>query len=173
MFSRWTRHCACRRVSSWHDSSCASFLFIFALGFTFNLFARESTLLDSGWRFRGRNHRLRQAMSQRMRIGLIPIGRRFPPAQLGLGTGAGRKKLLSRAGLVSARTGHRAGIRQRYFLRFEAASLVADVYLNGNRWANIAAASARFALKSRATCRQRHEPARRAREQQMEPDSRR
>jgi len=53
MCNRWTRRCACRPVSSWHDLLMRRLsLFVSALAFSFVSSARESTLLDSGWRFK-------------------------------------------------------------------------------------------------------------------------
>ena len=49
-------------------------IFIMALGFSFNLFARESTLLDSGWRFKSGEVQRRAIELQRRRLagGFIP-----------------------------------------------------------------------------------------------------
>src|SRR5208282_1262950 len=105
-------------------------IFIAAFVFTFNLFARESTLLDSGWRFQsgdvtnaaqpGFNDGDWQTVS-------IPHNWGWEEAQQGKdfyrGPGWYRREL----NLGAPEAG------KRYFLRFEAASLVADVYLNGER----------------------------------------
>jgi len=102
-------------------------VFIFALVLNFNLFSRESMLLDSGWRFKsgettnaaqpGFNDSDWQAVS-------IPHNWGWEEAQQGKdfyrGPGWYRRELN-----LTPETG------KRYFLRFEAASLVADVYLNG------------------------------------------
>jgi beta-galactosidase len=104
-------------------------IFISALVFTFHLLARESTRLDSGWRFKseevtnatqpGFNDGNWQAVS-------IPHNWGWEEAQQGndfyRGPGWYRRELS-----IPPKAG------QRYFLRFEAASLVADVYLNGER----------------------------------------
>ena len=109
-------------------------LFVLALVFSFNSFARESTLLDSDWRFmQGDPAGLSgQAMSptdpnwidSSWQAVSIPHCWGWEEAQQGKdyyrGPGWYRRELdiTSEAG-------------KRYFLRFEAASLVADVYLNG------------------------------------------
>jgi beta-galactosidase len=110
------------------------FLFVLALVFSLNVFARESTLLDSGWRFlQGDPTGLAgQAMSpadpnwidSSWQAVSIPHCWGWEEAQQGKdfyrGPGWYRRELA-----VTPETG------KRYFLRFEAASLVADVYLNG------------------------------------------
>ena len=108
--------------------------FVLALIFSFNSFARESSLLDSGWRFmQGDPAGLSgQAMSpadpnwidSSWQAVSIPHCWGWEEAQLGKdfyrGPGWYRRELN-----VTPEAG------KRYFLRFEAASLVADVYLNG------------------------------------------
>jgi beta-galactosidase len=105
-------------------------IFISTFVFTFHLLARESTLLDSGWRFKsgevtnaaqpGFNDSDWQAVS-------LPHNWGWEEAQQGKdfyrGPGWYRRDLS-----LGAPEGDK-----RYFLRFEAASLVADVYLNGER----------------------------------------
>ncbi len=86
-------------------------LLILTLGFSCNLFAREDTLLDSGWRFKSGDSTNAaqpafddgdwQAVS-------IPHNWGWEEAQAGQG-------LLPRAGLVSARTGPHAASRQTLF----------------------------------------------------------
>ena len=103
-------------------------IFISALILSGNLLARENTLLDSGWRFKsgeitnagqsGFNDSDWQAVS-------IPHNWGWEEAQQGKdfyrGPGWYRRDL----NIGAPQPG------KRYFLRFEAASLVADVYLNG------------------------------------------
>ena len=110
-----------------------SFL-VFALAFSFNPIARESTLLDSGWRFmQGDPAGLSgQAMNpadpnwidSSWQSVSIPHNWGWENAQQGKdyyrGPGWYRRELD-----IAPEAGN------RYFLRFEAASLVADVYLNG------------------------------------------
>ena len=98
-----------------------------ALGFSFNLFARESTLLDSGWRFKsGETTNAAQAdfNDSDWQAVSIPHNWGWEQAQEGKdfyrGPGWYRRELD-----LTPKTG------KRYFLRFEAASLVAGVYLNG------------------------------------------
>jgi len=109
-------------------------VFVLALILSFNSFARESTLLDSGWRFMQGDPAgvAGQAMSpadanwidSSWQTVSIPHNWGWENAQEGKdyyrGTGWYRRELN-----VTPETG------KRYFLRFEAASLVADVYLNG------------------------------------------
>ena len=104
-------------------------IFILALVFSFNLFARESTLLDSGWRFKSGE------VTNAAQTGVsttgdwqavsIPHNWGWEEAQQGKdyyrGPGWYRREL----NIGTPQTG------KRYFLRFEAASSVADVYLNG------------------------------------------
>ncbi|HEY1718827.1 MAG TPA: beta galactosidase jelly roll domain-containing protein, partial [Verrucomicrobiae bacterium] len=109
-------------------------IFVVALVFSFNSFARENTLLDSDWKFQlGDFTTLSgQAVSpadvnwidSNMQTVSIPHNWGWEQAQAGKnyyrGPGWYRRELD-----VAPETG------KRYFLRFEAASLVADVYLNG------------------------------------------
>jgi beta-galactosidase len=103
-------------------------IFIFALIFAFNLAARESTLLDSGWRFKPGE--AANAAQSDFNDGdwpavSIPHNWGWEEAQQGKdfyrGPGWYRRDLNPGA--------PQSG--KRYFLRFEAASSVADVYLNG------------------------------------------
>jgi beta-galactosidase len=110
------------------------YLSVLALVFSFNLFARESTLLDSGWHFMQGDPAgvAGQAMSpadpnwidSSWQAVSIPHCWGWEEAQQGKdfyrGPGWYRRELD-----VTPEAG------KRYFLRFEAASLVADVYLNG------------------------------------------
>ena len=103
-------------------------LFFLALTFSFSSFARENTLLNSGWRFKlgeadgaataGFKDNLWQPVS-------IPHNWGWEDAQQGKeyyrGPGWYRREL----NIGAAETG------KRYFLRFEAAGSVAGVYLNG------------------------------------------
>ena len=112
-------------------------IFVFALVFSFNLCARESTLLDSGWRFmQGDPAGLSgQAMSpadvnwidSNWQTVSIPHNWGWEEAQQGKdfyrGPGWYRRDL----NIGAPQSG------KRYFLRFEAASQVADVYLNGKQ----------------------------------------
>ena len=109
-------------------------IFVLALVCSFNSFARESTLLDSGWRFMQGDPAgvAGQAMSpadpnwidSSWQAVSIPHNWGWAEAQVGKdyyrGPGWYRRELA-----VTPEPG------KRYFLRFEAASLVADVYLNG------------------------------------------
>ena len=105
------------------------FVLMFAAACSLNLSARESTLLDSGWNFQsGEAVNAEQPGfddSSWQRIS-IPHNWGWEEAQQGRhfyrGPGWYRREL----NLVPE-TG------KRYFLRFEAASLVADVYLNGTK----------------------------------------
>ena len=105
------------------------FVLMFAAACSLNLSARESTLLDSGWKFQsGEAVNAEQPGfddSSWQRIS-IPHNWGWEEAQQGRhfyrGPGWYRREL----NLVPE-TG------KRYFLRFEAASLVADVYLNGTK----------------------------------------
>jgi len=104
-------------------------ILIFAVAISLNLGARESTLLDTGWKFQSGdavgaerpdfNDSGWQTIS-------IPHNWGWEQAQQGKhyyrGPGWYRRELT-----LMPETG------KRYFLRFEAASLVADVYLNGTK----------------------------------------
>jgi beta-galactosidase len=108
--------------------------FILALVCSFNSFARESTLLDSGWRFmQGDPAGLSgQAMSPAdpnwidsgWQAVSIPHCWGWEDAQQG-------KDYYRGPGWYRRELGVTTEAGKRYFLRFEAASLVADVYLNG------------------------------------------
>ena len=104
-------------------------ILIFAVAASFSLGARESTLLDSGWKFQ-----LGEATNAE-RAGFddsgwqtisVPHNWGWEQAQQGKhyyrGPGWYRRELN-----LTPETG------KRYFLRFEAASLVADAYLNGKK----------------------------------------
>jgi beta-galactosidase len=103
-------------------------ILILAFGFFFNLFARESTLLDSDWKFKlGEIADAEKANfdDSHWQAISIPHNWGWEDAQLGKdyyrGPGWYRRTLNIGAPQPD----------KRYFLRFEAASLVADVYLNG------------------------------------------
>jgi beta-galactosidase len=103
-------------------------IFIFALIFAFNLAARESALLDSGWRFKpgeAANAAQSDFNDSDWPAVSIPHNWGWEEAQQGKdfyrGPGWYRRDLNPGA--------PQSG--KRYFLRFEAASSVADVYLNG------------------------------------------
>jgi len=119
-------------------------IFILALVFSFNLFARESTLLDSGWRFK--SGEVTNAVQPGFNDGdwsavSIPHNWGWEEAQQGKdfyrGPGWYRRDL----NLGAPQSG------KRYFLRFEAASLVADVYLNGERLGQHRGAFSAFAFE--------------------------
>jgi beta-galactosidase len=119
-------------------------IFIMALGFSFNLFARESTLLDSGWRFK--SGEVTNAEQSNFNDGdwqavSIPHSWGWEEAQRGKdfyrGPGWYRRDL--NPGTPEA--------GKRYFLRFEAASSVADVYLNGERLGEHRGAFGAFAFE--------------------------
>jgi beta-galactosidase len=111
-------------------------IFIFALIFSLNLCARESTLLDSGWKFQlGDIAGLAgQAMSpadvnwidSNWQAVSIPHNWGWEQAQEG-------KDFYRGPGWYRRELNITPGIGKRYFLRFEAASLVANAYLNGKR----------------------------------------
>ena len=119
-------------------------IFIFVLILSGNLLARESTLLNSDWRFKsgevtnaaqpGFSDGDWQAVS-------IPHNWGWEEAQQGKdfyrGPGWYRRDL----NLGAPQSG------KRYFLRFEAASLVADVYLNGERLGQHRGAFGAFAFE--------------------------
>jgi beta-galactosidase len=102
-------------------------LFVLALFFSFNAFARENTLLDSDWKFQSGENTNAEATdfndADWQPISL-PHNWGWEDAQQGKdyyrGPGWYRRELD-----IAPETG------KRFFLRFEAASLVADVYLNG------------------------------------------
>jgi beta-galactosidase len=105
------------------------FIFVLALFFSFNSFARESTLLDSDWKFKlgeiADAEKTNFDDSQWQAVS-IPHNWGWEDAQQGntnyyRGPGWYRRAL----NVGAPQQG------KRYFLRFEAASLVADVYLNG------------------------------------------
>ena len=119
-------------------------IFIMALGFSFNLFARESTLLDSGWRFK--SGEVSNAEQSNFNDGdwqavSIPHNWGWEEAQQGKdfyrGPGWYRRDL--NPGTPEA--------GKRYFLRFEAASSVTDVYLNGERLGEHRGAFGAFAFE--------------------------
>ena len=105
-------------------------IFIFAVAVSFNLWARENTLLNSGWRFKSgeaTNAEQSDFNDSNWQTVSIPHNWGWEEAQQGntnyyRGPGWYRRELN-----VIRETG------KRYFLRFEAASLVADVYVNGKR----------------------------------------
>ena len=130
MFSRWTRPCACRRDDSWHDRNMRQLLvFLFAIAFSFNVFAREDTVLDTGWKFKqgdvaeAQNNSFKDTFWPAVSV---PHCWGWQDAQLGneyyQGPGWYRRNL----GIQRPDAG------KRYFLKFEAAGSVADVYVNGN-----------------------------------------
>jgi beta-galactosidase len=119
-------------------------IFIMALGFSFNLFARESTLLDSGWRFK--SGEVTNAEQSNFNDGdwqavSIPHNWGWEEAQRGKdfyrGPGWYRRDL--NPGTPEA--------GKRYFLRFEAAGSVTDVYLNGERLGEHRGAFGAFAFE--------------------------
>jgi beta-galactosidase len=102
-------------------------IFVLALVFPLNSMARESTLLNSGWKFKSGESTNAQAADFNdagWRPVSIPDNWGWENAQQGKGFYHGpswyRRELE-----ITPEAG------RRYFLRFEAASLVADVYLNG------------------------------------------
>jgi beta-galactosidase len=101
--------------------------FVLALICSLNSFARENTLLDSGWKFslgESANAEAEDFSDANWQTVSIPHNWGWEEAQQGKdfyrGPGWYRRELD-----VTPEAG------KRYFLRFEAASLVADVYLNG------------------------------------------
>ena len=104
-------------------------ILIFMFVFAFNSFARKSTLLDSDWKFQlgdVSNAEQPDFNDGNWQTISIPHNWGWEEAQQGKdfyrGPGWYRRELS-----VTPETG------KRYFLRFEAASLAADVYLNGKR----------------------------------------
>ncbi len=102
-------------------------ILILSLVFPFNLFARENTLLDSDWKFQSgetTNAETGDFNDAGWQTISIPHNWGWENAQQGKDFYRGpswyRRELD-----ITPETG------KRYFLRFEAASLVADVYLNG------------------------------------------
>ena len=122
-------------------------IFVFALIFSFNLHARESTLLDSGWRFM-QGDPLTQAApptdakfnDSNWQTVSIPHNWGWAEAQEGKdfyrGPGWYRRELN-----ITPETG------KRYFLRFEAASQVANTYLNGKQLGEHRGAFGAFCLE--------------------------
>jgi beta-galactosidase len=101
-----------------------------ALGFVSTLHAREDTRLDSGWRFKQGD----TAGAERIDFSdadwtavSIPHNWGFEQAQLGKDFYRGPGWYRLALGGVAPKAG------RRYFIRFEAASTVADVYLNGRK----------------------------------------
>ena len=104
-------------------------LFVLTLVFSFNAFARENTLLVSDWKFQSgeiTNAETADFNDAGWQTVSIPHNWGWENAQQGKDFYRGpcwyRRELD-----IAPETG------KRYFLRFEAASLVADVYLNGKR----------------------------------------
>jgi beta-galactosidase len=102
-------------------------LFVSALAFSFVSSARESTLLDSGWRFKSGD--ITNAETANFGDGgwqtvSIPHNWGWEQAQQG-------KDYYRGSGWYRRELDLQLEAGKRYFLRFEAASLVADVYLNG------------------------------------------
>jgi beta-galactosidase len=102
-------------------------VFILALVFSFNAFARENTRLDSDWKFQSGENTNAAAVDFNdadWQVVALPHNWGWENAQQGKdyyrGPGWYRRELD-----IAPETS------KRYFLRFEAASLVADVYLNG------------------------------------------
>ena len=113
------------------------FLVLFIGLLSLNVFARESTLLDTGWQFEfekpakvensaGISFTASQIATSRWQMVSIPHCWGWQEAQQGK-TNYYRGPAWYQRELDIARQPHK-----RYFLRFEAASSVADVYLNGS-----------------------------------------
>jgi beta-galactosidase len=103
-------------------------LFVFALAFSFVSSARESTLLDSDWRFKSGD--ITNAETVNLGDGdwqtvSLPHNWGWEQAQQG-------KDYYRGPGWYRRVLDLKPEAGKRYFLRFEAASLVADVYVNGN-----------------------------------------
>jgi len=122
--------CICLRENYRHDSAMRKFsIFISMFALAFNSFARESTLLDSDWRFKlgdvtnaekpDFNDSDWQAVS-------VPHNWGWAEAQQG-------KDYYRGPGWYRRELDLKPEAGKRYFLRFGAASLVADVYLNGEK----------------------------------------
>ncbi|MGA2181037.1 MAG: glycoside hydrolase family 2 TIM barrel-domain containing protein [Verrucomicrobiota bacterium] len=102
-------------------------IFISILVFTFNLCARESTRLDSGWRFKSGD--ITNAETVNFGDGdwqtvSLPHNWGWEEAQQG-------KDFYRGPGWYRRELNIAPKANQRYFLRFEGASSVADIYLNG------------------------------------------
>jgi len=111
-------------------------VFVFVLAIVSNLFARESTLLDSGWRFMQGDPpgEAGQALGpadpnwidSNWQTVSLPHNWGWEQAQAG-------KDYYRGPGWYRRELNLEPEAGKRYFLRFEAASLVADVYLNGTK----------------------------------------
>ena len=119
-------------------------IFILSFFFSFNLIARESILLDSGWRFKSGNITNTETVNfgdGNWQTVSIPHNWGWEEAQQGKdfyrGPGWYRRDL----NIGAPQSG------KRYFLRFEAASQVADVYLNGERLGQHRGAFGAFAFE--------------------------
>ncbi|MGO9536480.1 MAG: sugar-binding domain-containing protein, partial [Limisphaerales bacterium] len=103
-------------------------VFVFALIFASNLAARESTRLDSGWRFKpGEATNAAQSDFNDGDWQAVSIPHNWGWAEAQQGKDFYRGPCWYRRDLNPGAP--QSG--KRYFLRFEAASSVADVYLNG------------------------------------------
>jgi len=111
-----------------------SFVLFLALIFSFNLIARESTLLDSGWRFmqgdpaglsgQAKSPADANWIDSSWQAVSIPHCWGWEEAQQG-------KDYYRGPGWYRRELDITPEASKRYFLRFEAASLVANIYLNG------------------------------------------
>ena len=103
------------------------FIFISMLVLACNSFARENTLLDSGWRFKLGDILGAEAVDfndTNWQTVSIPHNWGWEEAQQG-------KDYYRGPGWYRRELDLQPEAGKRYFLRFEAASLVADVYVNG------------------------------------------
>ncbi|MGO8838496.1 MAG: glycoside hydrolase family 2 protein [Limisphaerales bacterium] len=111
-------------------------IFIFALVFAFNLLARESTLLDTGWRFmQGDPDGVAGQALSPADVNWIDANWQAVsiPHNWGWEQAQGGKDFYRGPGWYRRELDLTPETAKRYFLRFEAASLVADVYLNGKQ----------------------------------------
>ena len=104
------------------------FIFIFTLALAMSVFARENTLLDSGWRFRQGDILGAETVNfsdTNWETVSLPHNWGWEQAQQG-------KDYYRGPGWYRRELDLKPEPGKRYFLRFEAASLFADVYVNGD-----------------------------------------
>jgi len=121
-------------------------IFIFAFIFSLSLYARESTLLDSGWRFKlgesdgAQNVKFGEHSDKFWQTVSVPHCWGWEDAQQG-------REYYQGPGWYRRELNITPEADQRYFLRFEAASSVADVYLNGRLMGDHRGAFGAFAFE--------------------------
>src|SRR5689334_8953275 len=103
-------------------------IFLLALVLSFNCYARDTTLLDSGWRFQLADPANAEQPSfddSAWQTVSIPHNWGWEDAQAGRNYHRGPGWYRRELNFGAPQTG------KRYYLKFDAASTVADVYLNG------------------------------------------